>query len=62
MSIIREEGVCFFTHDDAKAVIERGIHNSDEAIGTRVVDSASERSKSVACYRSRTPTELTWFQ
>ena len=33
MSIIREEGVCFFTHDDAKAVIERGIHNSVEAIG-----------------------------
>ena len=33
MSIIREEGVCFFTHDDAKAVIECGVHNSVEAIG-----------------------------
>ena len=36
MSIIREEGVCFFTHDEAKAVSERGIPNSVEAIVGRI--------------------------
>ena len=33
MSIIREEVFKKYIHDDAKAVIERGIHNSVEAIG-----------------------------